>query len=153
MVFGSLILVVSAPLWPLIALAIKAETPGPVLFRQRRRGRYQTTIEILKFRTMRVMEDGSDVRQAVPGDVRVTVRVSWSNLIPACDMTISIIGMSRSACPVAIGSNAKAIDGVSVRRPRPAAAEQASKHVSSARMFIPELALDDPRHFVEGKSW
>jgi putative colanic acid biosysnthesis UDP-glucose lipid carrier transferase len=65
-------LVATAPLWPLIALAIKAESPGPVLFRQRRRGRYQSTIEILKFRTMHVMEDDHDVRQAVPGDARVT---------------------------------------------------------------------------------
>lgn len=62
----------SAPLWPLIALAIKLESKGPVLFRQRRRGRYQTTINMLKFRTMTVVEDGDDVRQAVPGDIRVT---------------------------------------------------------------------------------
>ncbi len=62
----------SAPLWPLIAIAIKMESHGPVLFRQRRRGRYQTTIDIYKFRTMTVMEDGADVRQAVRGDQRVT---------------------------------------------------------------------------------
>ncbi len=43
-----------------------------MLFRQRRRGRYQTTIEVLKFRTMTVMEDGAAVRQAVAGDDRVT---------------------------------------------------------------------------------
>ena len=42
------------------------------MFRQRRRGRYQTVIEMLKFRTMSVMENGSDVRQAVRGDQRVT---------------------------------------------------------------------------------
>jgi putative colanic acid biosynthesis UDP-glucose lipid carrier transferase len=71
-VIGSALLLVSAPLWPLIALAIKLESKGPVLFRQRRRGRFQTTIEIFKFRTMTVMEDGSDVRQVVSGDRRVT---------------------------------------------------------------------------------
>jgi lipopolysaccharide/colanic/teichoic acid biosynthesis glycosyltransferase len=59
-------------LWPLIALAIKLESPGPVFFRQRRRGRYQTVIEVLKFRTMTVMENGPEVRQAVQGDARVT---------------------------------------------------------------------------------
>ena len=37
---GSLTLLISAPLWPIIALAIKLESKGPVLFRQRRRGRY-----------------------------------------------------------------------------------------------------------------
>lgn len=56
----------------MIALAIKLESKGPVLFRQRRRGRYQTTIEMLKFRSMSVIENGDDVRQAVPGDMRVT---------------------------------------------------------------------------------
>jgi putative colanic acid biosysnthesis UDP-glucose lipid carrier transferase len=60
-------------LWPLIALAIKLESPGPVLFRQRRRGRYQTVISIWKFRTMRVMEDGASIRQATRGDNRVTL--------------------------------------------------------------------------------
>ncbi len=67
-----LVLVISAPLWPVIALAIKLESPGPILFRQRRRGRYQTVMEILKFRTMHVMEDGARITQAVPDDVRVT---------------------------------------------------------------------------------
>ncbi len=69
---GAIILLLSAPLWPLIALAIKIDSPGPVFFVQRRRGRYQTTIEMLKFRTMTVMENGSDVRQAEVGDRRVT---------------------------------------------------------------------------------
>lgn len=69
---GLTILLLSAPLWIVIAAAIKLESPGPVFFRQRRRGRYQSTIEMLKFRTMSVMEDGDAVRQAVPGDRRVT---------------------------------------------------------------------------------
>jgi putative colanic acid biosysnthesis UDP-glucose lipid carrier transferase len=71
-VFGSLILVLSAPIWPLIAIAIKLESSGPVVFRQRRRGRYQSVIEILKFRTMHVLEDGPHIEQAKPRDERVT---------------------------------------------------------------------------------
>lgn len=63
---------VSAPVWLLVALAIKLDSSGPVLFAQRRRGRYQTTFNMLKFRTMTVMEDGSEVRQAVSGDPRCT---------------------------------------------------------------------------------
>lgn len=70
---GSLLLLISAPLWPLIALAIKAESPGPVIFSQRRRGRYLREFRVFKFRTMRVMEDGGSVRQAVRGDSRVTL--------------------------------------------------------------------------------
>ena len=69
---GSALLLLSMPLWPLIALAIKLDSRGPVLFCQRRRGRYQSTINVLKFRTMSVMENGDDVRQAVHGDQRIT---------------------------------------------------------------------------------
>lgn len=53
-------------------MCIKLESSGPVFFRQRRRGRHLQIIEILKFRTMHVLEDGDDVRQAIPGDARVT---------------------------------------------------------------------------------
>lgn len=63
---------VVAPIVPLIALAIKLNSPGPVLFRQRRRGINQRVFEVLKFRTMTVMEDGQNVRQATTNDVRVT---------------------------------------------------------------------------------
>lgn len=72
MVLGGIVAVVVAPLLPLIALAIKLDSPGPVLFRQRRRGRNQRVFEVLKFRTMSVMEDGNEVRQATTHDPRVT---------------------------------------------------------------------------------
>ncbi len=55
-----------------IAIAVMAETPGPVLFRQWRGGRDGQRFQILKFRTMTCMEDGADVSQARPGDARVT---------------------------------------------------------------------------------
>jgi Undecaprenyl-phosphate glucose phosphotransferase len=50
---GSLILLLIAPLMALIALAIKLDSPGPVLFRQKRYGFNNKLIEVLKFRTMR----------------------------------------------------------------------------------------------------
>ncbi|MCH9808330.1 MAG: undecaprenyl-phosphate glucose phosphotransferase [Alphaproteobacteria bacterium] len=71
-VLGTLLLIASAPLWPLIALAIKAESKGPALFRQRRRGLNKSEFEVLKFRTMTVMEDGDDVQQAEKNDPRIT---------------------------------------------------------------------------------
>ncbi|MGD0835343.1 MAG: undecaprenyl-phosphate glucose phosphotransferase [Polyangia bacterium] len=55
-----------------IALAIKIKTPGPILFRQRRYGLCGRQIRILKFRTMTVCEDGSDVAQVGKDDSRVT---------------------------------------------------------------------------------
>jgi putative colanic acid biosynthesis UDP-glucose lipid carrier transferase len=71
-VIGSLAAIVVAPLVPLIALAIKLDSRGPILFRQRRRGRNQRVFEVLKFRTMSVMEDGTDIKQATTHDPRVT---------------------------------------------------------------------------------
>jgi putative colanic acid biosynthesis UDP-glucose lipid carrier transferase len=72
LIFGSIAAILVAPIVPLIALAIKLESKGPVLFRQRRRGRNQQVFEVLNFRTMRVQEDGAEVRQATTRDPRVT---------------------------------------------------------------------------------
>lgn len=53
-VFGSLCgIVLCAPLWGLIALAIKWDSPGPVIFQQKRPGQWGVPFDILKFRTMR----------------------------------------------------------------------------------------------------
>jgi len=65
-------LVVFAPLLVSIALAVKIDSPGPILFRQARGGANGRTFNILKFRTMRVMEDGPVVVQATGQDVRFT---------------------------------------------------------------------------------
>ena len=69
---GFALLVVTAPLFPLIALVIKAESHGPVFFRQSRRGLNKQAFDVIKFRTMTVTENGDDVVQATPGDARVT---------------------------------------------------------------------------------
>jgi exopolysaccharide biosynthesis polyprenyl glycosylphosphotransferase len=49
---ATLLLVLIAPLMLIIALAIKVDSRGPVLFRQRRMGRNNVAFEMLKFRTM-----------------------------------------------------------------------------------------------------
>ncbi len=69
---GAILLVVSLPLLALIAVAVKLDSPGPVLFRQRRRGLNHQIIEVLKFRTMHVAEDAGTVAQATKDDPRVT---------------------------------------------------------------------------------
>jgi O-antigen biosynthesis protein WbqP len=46
-------LLFSLPLWAAIALAIRLDSPGPVIFRQRRVGRNGELFTIWKFRTMR----------------------------------------------------------------------------------------------------
>ena len=61
-----------APVLILVALIIRIEGPGPILFRQRRTGHDGAPFFIYKFRTMRVMEDGSTIVQATPDDDRTT---------------------------------------------------------------------------------
>jgi len=65
-------LIVLAPLFVLAAIAIKLESPGPVLFRQRRNGFNTSQFRIFKFRTMMAMDDGVVVLQASRNDPRVT---------------------------------------------------------------------------------
>jgi putative colanic acid biosynthesis UDP-glucose lipid carrier transferase len=65
-------LALAGPAMLLIALAIKLDSKGPVIFRQRRHGYNHCVIEVLKFRTMTVLEDGDRVAQAQKGDKRVT---------------------------------------------------------------------------------
>ena len=71
-VLGAISLVLFAPLMLAVALAIKLDSPGPVLFKQRRHGYNHRLIHVYKFRTMRVAEDGAVVVQARKDDDRVT---------------------------------------------------------------------------------
>lgn len=66
------LLVLLAPLMAGIALLIRLESKGPALFRQTRTGICGRAFRILKFRTMRVMEDGAEVIQARQKDPRLT---------------------------------------------------------------------------------
>jgi putative colanic acid biosynthesis UDP-glucose lipid carrier transferase len=70
--FAALALLIFAPLLFLLALAIKVETPGPVLFRQDRTGLGGRTFTIYKLRSMRIHEPDAVVRQASRGDDRIT---------------------------------------------------------------------------------
>ncbi|TXC65455.1 hypothetical protein FSC37_03170 [Piscinibacter aquaticus] len=65
-------LLVLAPLFLLIALAIKLESPGPVFFRQERVGRFGRPFRIFKFRTMTVAPPTGGVPLTVAGDRRIT---------------------------------------------------------------------------------
>ena len=70
-------LVVTAPLWPIIALAIKLDSPGEIFYRQIRVGRMLSShtelFQILKFRSMRAdAETRTGAVWAQRGDPRVT---------------------------------------------------------------------------------
>jgi putative colanic acid biosynthesis UDP-glucose lipid carrier transferase len=67
-----LLLITAAPAMLLIAVAIKIDSPGRVLFKQDRYGLDGERIVVYKFRTMTVCENGDRVVQAQRNDSRVT---------------------------------------------------------------------------------
>ena len=71
-VLASSILMTVLPLMLAIAIGVKLDSPGPVLFRQRRYGLDGREIIVYKFRTMTVLEDGDVIKQATRDDRRVT---------------------------------------------------------------------------------
>jgi exopolysaccharide biosynthesis polyprenyl glycosylphosphotransferase len=72
-IFGALVaLLLFLPLLLCVALAVRLESGGPVIFKQRRTGHRGRVFTIYKFRTMTVAEDSANVRQATRNDARVT---------------------------------------------------------------------------------
>jgi exopolysaccharide biosynthesis polyprenyl glycosylphosphotransferase len=69
--FAGAMLVLCAPLYGALALAVKVTSPGPVYFRQNRVGKQGTFVNVLKFRSMRVNSD-SDTQWDVSTDARLT---------------------------------------------------------------------------------
>lgn len=75
--FSSLALVVLAPTILMAAIVIKLDSRGPVFFSQLRNGFNTKEFWIFKFRTMTVMEQGAEVKQAARHDKRVTRVGRW----------------------------------------------------------------------------
>ena len=72
-VVGSLALLWALPIMAIIAIAIKLDSRGPVLFKQKRYGFNNELIEIYKFRSMYVEQADADAGKLVTvGDLRVT---------------------------------------------------------------------------------
>lgn len=72
-VFGTVALMLFTPLMLATAVAIRLDSPGPVLFRQKRHGYNNKPIEVLKFRSMYTdLCDPTAVKAVRRGDTRVT---------------------------------------------------------------------------------
>jgi Undecaprenyl-phosphate glucose phosphotransferase len=72
-VVGAVILLLASPLMALVALAVKLDSPGPVLFRQKRFGFNNERIDVFKFRSL--YHDQADplaVKVVTKNDSRVT---------------------------------------------------------------------------------
>lgn len=72
-VLGALILVTVSPIMAVVALAVRLDSKGPVLFRQKRYGFNNELIEVFKFRSMYVENsDATAAKLVTRGDPRVT---------------------------------------------------------------------------------
>ena len=71
-VLSSLILLLIAVPMLIIGLCVRLTSPGPALFKQQRYGMDGKPIEVWKFRSMSVMENGGKIRQASKADARIT---------------------------------------------------------------------------------
>lgn len=94
-------LIALSPLLAAVAVAIKLDSPGPVLFRQQRCGFNRRRFAIYKFRTMVMLEDGPTIVQARSDDRRVTRIGKWlrrlsidelPQLINVLDGSMSLVG-------------------------------------------------------------
>lgn len=72
--FALLLLPVALPLMAIVAIAIRLDSEGPVLFRQKRVGHAGKPITVYKFRTMHCVEGGEERSAAMTkdGDDRIT---------------------------------------------------------------------------------
>jgi putative colanic acid biosynthesis UDP-glucose lipid carrier transferase len=77
LIVAASVLVFFAPLLIMSAIAIKLDSPGPILFRQHRLGFNGRCFKICKFRTMSTVEDGHSAVQAQAVDDRVTRVGKW----------------------------------------------------------------------------
>lgn len=111
-VIALIALMMLAPAMLMIAVAIRLESSGPVLFRQQRMGRANRLFEMIKFRSMYVdLSDKSGERSTSRGDPRITrvgriIRATsideLPQLINVLNGTMSLVGPR----PHALGSRA-----------------------------------------------
>ena len=72
-IVGTLALIVALPIMLVVAIAIKLDSPGPILFKQKRFGFNNEPIDIYKFRSMYADQaDPNAEKQVTRGDPRVT---------------------------------------------------------------------------------
>src|SRR5262249_4438288 len=91
-------LALMSPLLAAVAIAIKLDSHGPVLFRQHRLGFNGRCFHICKFRTMSVLEDGFSAVQACAADQRFTRVRRWvrRTSIDELPQLLNVLGGSMS---------------------------------------------------------
>ncbi|WP_112353350.1 exopolysaccharide biosynthesis polyprenyl glycosylphosphotransferase [Shewanella benthica] len=72
LVSSVILLLITLPITLITAFAIKMESNGPVFYRQKRTGQYNTQFEVIKFRSMSVDAEHGGAQWASKNDARVT---------------------------------------------------------------------------------
>ena len=97
-------LIILSMIWPVmlaVAIAVKLTSKGPILFKQKRYGLDGQSINVYKFRSMNVMDNGDKIVQATKNDSRLTpiggfLRSSSLDELPqflnVLEGTMSIVG-------------------------------------------------------------
>ena len=67
-----ILMLATAPLMFVVALAIKMSDFGPIIYSQKRTGKNRSTFTLYKFRSMKVNAEAEQARWAAPNDLRVT---------------------------------------------------------------------------------
>ncbi len=71
-ILTSILLILTLPLWPFIAIAIKLENKGPVFYHQQRIGKNKKPFFLIKFRSMRTDAEKNGAVWAKKQDPRIT---------------------------------------------------------------------------------
>lgn len=113
-------LLLSAPLWAIIALAIKLDDGGPIFYEQERWGKHGRIFRVRKFRTMVADADARfGARPAAHNDTRITragrvLRASGMDELPQllsiCKGDMSLVGPRA----LAVGERYRDASGVDV---------------------------------------
>lgn len=71
-IFGSLIIAITSPLWLIFTILIKSEDKGPVFYKQKRVGKDRKEFWLAKFRSMKVDAEKGKAKWAEKDDPRIT---------------------------------------------------------------------------------
>jgi len=77
LLLGGLAILLTAPLMLIVAIAIRLDSKGPVIFRQKRVGEHGELFTVYKFRSMFDGSDKMDLKPAEHGDSRITSVGYW----------------------------------------------------------------------------
>lgn len=141
-----------------IAILIKLDSKGPVFFKQRRHGSNHKVIEVFKFRTMTVLEDGENVRQATKDDKRIT-RVGWflrrssldelPQLLNVLAGDMSLVGPRPHALAHNDFYSEMLEDYASLHRVKPGITGWAQVNGFRGEITAPDLMVERVRHDLE----